>query len=231
MNRVIHQVLTFGGTFARDTIESFLSALAFPGGTSTAAFPIAAIRYSGADGMSSRMSHDRYLETRFGYLERRSVLWRTLYRYHFSRFIKPSFHVLDLGAAYCDFINAVQCDRRTAVDVWEGTNSMRSKVSRSVFSPSPIWISSTHNRSILLASNLFEHLSRSELTECLKTLREKMKPAGTLAIIQPNFKYAYREYFDDYTHVTIYTEKGLSDLLEAKGLGLRNVTGGFCHCP
>ena len=44
-----------------------------------------------------------------------------------------------------------------------------------------------------------------------------MKPGATLTIVQPNFKYCAHEYFDDYTHVSIYTDKGLCDLLAANG--------------
>jgi predicted SAM-dependent methyltransferase len=69
----------------------------------------------------------------------------------------------------------------------------------------------------VFASNCFEHVTQMELVECLAQLRRKMKPGATLTIVQPNFKYCAREYFDDYTHVSIYTEKGLSDLLAANG--------------
>jgi len=44
-----------------------------------------------------------------------------------------------------------------------------------------------------------------------------MKPGATISIVQPNFKYCFREYFDDYTHVSIYTAQSLSDLLAANG--------------
>jgi hypothetical protein len=44
-----------------------------------------------------------------------------------------------------------------------------------------------------------------------------MKLGATLTIVQPNFKYCAREYFDDYTHVTIYTAQSLCDLLSANG--------------
>ena len=175
--------------------------------------------------MTCQIPHHRYFETRFGYLERRGVLWRTLYRYHFSRLIKPTFHVLDLGAAYCDFINAVQCERRTAVDVWDGmTQYTVEGVTVRIQSVTDLDFLDPQSVDFALASNLFEHLSQSDLTVCLKALREKLKPGGTLAIIQPNFKYAYKEYFDDFTHVTIYTATGLSDLLEANGFRVEE-----CH--
>ena len=44
-----------------------------------------------------------------------------------------------------------------------------------------------------------------------------MKSRATLAIVQPNFKYCVSEYFDDYTHCSIYTDLPLRDLLAANG--------------
>ena len=48
-------------------------------------------------------------------------------------------------------------------------------------------------------------------------LRRKLSPEGTLNILQPNYRYAYREYFDDYTHVAIYSHISLADFLTANG--------------
>jgi hypothetical protein len=73
------------------------------------------------------------------------------------------------------------------------------------------------------ASNLFEHLSQAELVRLLDGLRRILSPRGTLNIIQPNFRYAYREYFDDHTHVAIYTDVGLCDLLRANGFDIIDV--------
>jgi hypothetical protein len=44
-----------------------------------------------------------------------------------------------------------------------------------------------------------------------------MKPEAMLNIVQPNFEYCAREYFEDYTHVSTYTAQGLCDLLVANG--------------
>jgi ubiquinone/menaquinone biosynthesis C-methylase UbiE len=69
----------------------------------------------------------------------------------------------------------------------------------------------------VFSSNCFEHITQAELVRCLGELKRKMKPGAALSIVQPNFKYCAGEYFDDYTHVTIYTAQGLSDLLAANG--------------
>ncbi len=51
----------------------------------------------------------------------------------------------------------------------------------------------------------------------LRQLRQKLKPGGTLNLLQPNYRFAYREYFDDYTHVTVYSDRSLCDFLAANG--------------
>ena len=47
--------------------------------------------------------------------------------------------------------------------------------------------------------------------------RRKLSPNGSLTILQPNYRYAYREYFDDFTHVSIYSHVSLCDFLMANG--------------
>ena len=68
-----------------------------------------------------------------------------------------------------------------------------------------------HSVVFAFASNLFEHLSQEDFARVLSALREKLTSAGDLVILQPNYRYAYREYFDDYTHRTIYSHISLSD--------------------
>ena len=65
------------------------------------------------------------------------------------------------------------------------------------------------------ASNLFEHLRQEEFATVLEALRWKLALAGTLTILQPNYRFAYREYFDDYTHIAVYSHISLCDFLIA----------------
>ena len=70
---------------------------------------------------------------------------------------------------------------------------------------------------LVLASNVFEHLERNDLLVTLAQIRRKLKPQGSLVALQPNYRFAYREYFDDYTHVAVFSDRSLGDLLEAEG--------------
>ncbi len=156
------------------------------------------------------MTDDFYHSTRFTPDPRRRVLWQTLVDCVFQKQIPPDGVVLELGAGYGDFINSVRARRRLAVDVVVG-NAFASRPRRG----RPCH--QHHNNltawrtirlimfSAAIVSNTFR---RPNLVDCLSQLHRKMKPGAMLTIVQPNFKYCAREYFDDYTHVSIYTDKG-----------------------
>jgi hypothetical protein len=164
------------------------------------------------------MIDDQYHQTRFTHDPRRRVLWQTLVDCVFQKQIPPSGVVLELGAGYGDFINSVKAGRRIAVDCWPdfktnlapGVEGLVTDVTR---------LEAIPDRAVdyVFASNCFEHVSREGFVDCLAQLRNKMKPGARLVILQPNFKYCFQEYFDDYTHISIYTEKSLCDLLTANG--------------
>lgn len=167
---------------------------------------------------NSDLIYKNYHKTRFRYDKKRALLWKALYEYHLKDYIKKDYCVLELGAGFGYFINNVQCRKRIAVDIWEEfqkylDNSIISKVCNITE------LDFIENNSVdfVFASNVFEHVSKLELIRCLNTLKKKLKDGGTLNIIQPNFKYSFKEYFDDFTHETIYTDTGLSDLLESQG--------------
>jgi len=79
----------------------------------------------------------------------------------------------------------------------------------------------------VFASNLFEHLTQSEFASCLSEVRRTLKSGGTLNILQPNYRRAYREYFDDYTHVAVYSDISLCDFLVAHGFDILVSYPGF----
>jgi ubiquinone/menaquinone biosynthesis C-methylase UbiE len=164
------------------------------------------------------MIDDAYHRTRFQPDARRRVLWQTLVACVFQKQIPTDAVVLELGAGYGDFINAVKARRRLAVDVWPGMVAhLEAGVEGLVTSITQLDGVPDNTVDYIFSSNCFEHVSQPDLVACLAQLRRKMKPGAMLSIVQPNFKYCAREYFDDYTHIAIYTAQGLSDLLAANG--------------
>lgn len=159
-----------------------------------------------------------YHETRFQFDTKREILWKILCECYFSKLVKPDFHVLELGAGYANFVNNVHCAQRTAVDQWEMLpHYVQPGVTAKVGSVTDLGFLANHSVDFVFASNLFEHLTQREFGLVLDQLKRKAKPGATLNIVQPNYRRAYKEYFDDYTHVSVYSHISLCDFLEANG--------------
>ena len=164
------------------------------------------------------MIDEGYHSSRLSPDPRRRILWQTLVASVFQKQIPPEAVVLELGAGYGDFINSVKARRRLAVDQWPGMLAhLEPGVEGLVTSITRLGQVADDSIDYVFSSNCFEHVPQSDLVECLAQLRRKMKRGAMLSIVQPNFKYCAREYFDDYTHVAIYTARSLSDLLAVNG--------------
>ena len=158
-----------------------------------------------------------YHQTRSQYDLRREILWKSLGRFYFQRRIRAEDCVLGLGAGQGHFINNVVARRRIALDRW---TEMPSFVGRSVESH----VATVTDLSFLedgsvdfaFASNLFEHISQDDFARVLRQLESKLSDRGVLCLLQPNYRYAYREYFDDYTHITVYSHFTMCDFLRAR---------------
>jgi SAM-dependent methyltransferase len=160
-----------------------------------------------------------YFRTRFPYDPRRSGIWREVVRYIQGRYIPQDSKVMDLGAGYCDFINHVQAGEKYAVDVFERLPEFAAPdVSVRIQSCTDLSFLPDDHLDVIFASNLFEHLTHDELLETLAETRRVLREDGRLILLQPNFKYCYRTYFDDYTHLQVFTHMGIYDLLEMAGL-------------
>jgi SAM-dependent methyltransferase len=169
-----------------------------------------------------------YHESRLTADPKRDVVWQALWRFHFCHLVGRDDCVLDLGCGYGSFINQVVARRRIALDSWlnfpaylaPGVEAVVGNVTELDFLPDG-------GVDFAFASNLFEHVSQSDFAQVLKSLRGKLSARGTLSILQPNYRYAFREYFDDYTHVAIYSHISISDFLAANDYEVLTVAPRF----
>jgi SAM-dependent methyltransferase len=168
---------------------------------------------------------NEYFETRLTFDPRRERLWKTLCESYFSRLIGEDATVLELGPGYGHFINNVKCGRRLAIDSWEGFRDyLQPGIVAETGSVTDLEFVENDSVDFAFASNLFEHLTQDAFRLVLQQLRVKIRPGGTLNILQPNYRFCYDEYFDDYTHIAIYSDRSLCDFLNANGFSVES-----CH--
>jgi SAM-dependent methyltransferase len=132
--------------------------------------------------------------------------------------VEPGDCVLDLGAGYGNFINAAVARRRIAVDAWDGLPAhLGPGIEHKIGSVTDLDFLDDGAVDFAFASNLFEHLTKDDFAAVLAALWRKLSAKGTLTIVQPNYRYAFREYFDDFDHKSIYSHISMADYLTANG--------------
>ena len=158
-----------------------------------------------------------YYQTRFSHVPGRGKVWRAICRY-LEQYVPPRAAILDLGAGYCSFINEVRGAEKYAVDIFPGfvdhaAPGVRTEVG-------PCWNLGRFadgQLDVVFSSNLLEHLDRTEIVDTLHEAHRILKPGGRLLVLQPNFRYCSREYFDDYTHRFVFSHVSLSDMVASMG--------------
>lgn len=172
------------------------------------------------------MSADQVEELQRIYNERfaknlayRRQVWGVLLRSFFQKYIDPNDAVLDLGCGYGEFINAVNCGEKMAMDLnpdapkhlESGTRFLQQDCSTS-------WALESDSLDVVFTSNFFEHLpDKSALGRTLSEAHRCLKAGGTLIAMGPNIKFLPGQYWDFWDHYLPLTELSLSEGLVNRG--------------
>jgi SAM-dependent methyltransferase len=157
-----------------------------------------------------------YYQTRYSFDEGRSKVWKAICQ-HLSKYIPSQSSVLDLGSGYCDFINNIRASKKVAVDTDISSKQYCGQdITFLNINTSDIDFDS-NSFDVVFASNLFEHLTDNDLDQLANKILHCLKNKGRLILIQPNYYYAYRNYWDDFTHKKAFSHISLPDFLVSKG--------------
>jgi ubiquinone/menaquinone biosynthesis C-methylase UbiE len=168
--------------------------------------------------------NDSYFSKHFPFDPRRDVIWKEVCRFLQKKYILETSTILDAGAGYCNFINNIQGKEKHAIDVYSRfVQYANSDVTVHVQSCTNLDFIKDNYFDVVFASNLLEHLTREEISQTLYEFHRILTDEGRLIVLQPNFKYCYKSYFDDYTHLQVFTDKSLSEVLEAHNLSIIDV--------
>jgi SAM-dependent methyltransferase len=153
-------------------------------------------------------------------------LWRILIDYVMQKFIRDGDSVLDIGGGECLFINNVRCGKKYVVDLNPDTERYAND-DVTVIQERADRIPSIPDESIdvVFVSNFFEHMKdKDELERVISEIRRVLVDRGLLLVIQPNIRYAYKEYWDFFDHYVPISDKSLTELLRLYDFEIK-----LCH--
>jgi SAM-dependent methyltransferase len=149
----------------------------------------------------------------------RQRMWRVLCAQYFQRYIPTESTVLEVGAGYCEFINAIRANQKIAVDLNPDTRLYADGTVR-VLETSSVDLSAIESGSVdvAFASNFFEHITREDIILTMREVARVLRPSGRFIVLQPNIRFCARDFWMFFDHITPLDQYSLCEALEMSGL-------------
>jgi 2-polyprenyl-3-methyl-5-hydroxy-6-metoxy-1,4-benzoquinol methylase len=146
------------------------------------------------------------------------ALWKVLIEGFLQKHVGQDSVILDIGGGYDEFINQVKAREKYLIDLNPDSKSFANPDINLL----NINILSLNDEKLLtkrfdkiFISNFFEHLrNKEELIEVLGFCFNYLRSGGSILVIQPNFKYSFKEYYDFIDHELPITDLSLQEVLE-----------------
>ncbi len=151
--------------------------------------------------------------------EYRKRVWRTLIDTYFTRFVRPTDVVLDLGSGWGEFINQVGAAQRYAIDLNPDARAhLDPGVELLAVDASGPWPLADHSLDCVFTSNFLEHLpDKTDLTRALSEAHRCLKPGGRIVCMGPNIRVLHGRYWDFFDHHIALSDRSLAEALELRG--------------
>jgi SAM-dependent methyltransferase len=153
----------------------------------------------------------------------KNQLWEILINEILQKYVRDNDSVLDIGGGECLFINNIKCGNKYVVDLNPDTER-HANDDVTTLRESADNITSIPDKSIdvIFVSNFFEHMKdKNELERVVSEIKRVLVGNGLLLVIQPNIRYAYKEYWDFFDHYIPISDKSLTELLRLNDFGIK----------
>ncbi|MGH2571938.1 MAG: methyltransferase domain-containing protein [Actinomycetota bacterium] len=154
--------------------------------------------------------------------------WDILCRRALQRYVKDSDTVLDLGAGRCEFINAIRCGEKIAVDLNPDVKAYARDARAVVTASTDLSAIEPGSVDAVFTSNFLEHLAdKAAVLQTLEECHRVMRAGGTLIVLMPNIRYLNGRYWDYFDHHTPLTHFSLGEALKLTGFSVERIVPRF----
>jgi SAM-dependent methyltransferase len=158
------------------------------------------------------------------YPRQRNITWRAITKY-LQQFIPVDASVLDIAAGKCLFINNVIAAEKFAIDIDKNfvqyaNSNVKTKICNALDLHEVIHLDNK-KIDIIFSSNFLEHLTLPDSQKLLRKIRQILNLGGLIILMQPNYRYCYKNYWDDFTHKTAFSHTSLMELLQSEGFEIK----------
>lgn len=149
--------------------------------------------------------------------EKKEIAWSEIAKFIHRRVGSPK-RVLEPACGDCEFLRFVDAEEKVGLDLRAPKIDLKKHHIQFLEGDLFTYNFPKGHFELAFLSNLLEHLeSPDQVAELLGRLRETLSPGGKIVILGPNFKYAYREYFDCADHRIALSHLAIEELLVSEG--------------
>ena len=167
------------------------------------------------------MQIDQVYRRRFKDTKTRQQLWQILVKDFFQAYIRPSDVVLDVPCGYGEFINTIKCRQKFAADLNKDAQKLVKRNVHFLLNSSTKLNLKPNTIDKIFVSNFFEHINREDIVKTIKEFKRVLKPKGQVLILQPNIRFASKNYWMFFDHITPIDDRALEEIFVTMGFSLK----------
>ena len=164
---------------------------------------------------------DQIYQQRFGDTRTRQLLWGILTKDFFQKYVSENDVVLDVPCGYAEFINTIKCKKKYGADINKDCIKYVGKDVKFLLNSSTRLSLGSRSIDKIFVSNFFEHLTNADIIKTVAEFKRILKPGGQILILQPNIRFASKNYWMFFDHINAIDDRALEEIFVTMGFSLK----------
>jgi SAM-dependent methyltransferase len=160
---------------------------------------------------------------------KKQIVWKEVCDFLWGRYLNHPNSILDPAGGNCEFINNIAASEKWTIDIQEDfvRKYANDDVKLIIGNSLEVDLPSNYFDAVFI-SNFLEHLGcQADVAKLMQRMFDCLKVGGKIVIMGPNFKYAFKEYFDFADHSVILSELGVAEHLIGAGFNIEKIIPRF----